>query len=1095
MNKQIAIGMLVILAVAGICNGQGLTTTAKSSDWEEINFEFNSSILTDGFPSLLRLADLLKQNPAFKIKVEGHCDYVGTDQVNNQLSMARAETVKAFLVKYGAKPDQIATTGYGKTKPEVSNTSAEGRFMNRRATLTLIDGKGTVVTEGSIGQVVKTFEDCCQEVLKKLDKLEKLDEILALLKDLKAADLDGLKKELADLRAGQSGMKQDLQQMAAAPKPPVQPSPSQPSAAQGVAAAQEAEKAAKAAENAPAAGTQAPRRFTLLALNAGHDQVTDNFTLAGKVRFFQPIGTSIGFQSQAEYIYDKDRQETQLDLGLVDRFSRHAQLGLFSSFKHVQLTQFNSGGMLGQASGALDFIFSRGRFGIFGTKSFLDGVVVNRVQIAPHFSQESYLKVVDQVGFSAQVGLWGNAYLEGNAGALFRQHGSSKPGGSLRFVQPVNAHWAFTAEGGLNETLVSQDDSGRLAIGIQFGNFGSPKEYQNLNQAIPVDVPRIRYEVLTRRVKTGNDAPVADAGPNQLNVAAGAMQLDGSGSFDPDGDPITYQWTQIQGPAVTLSGAGSARASFTAEAGTTYAFRLTVRDDAGGEGLANTTITTAAVAPVRILRFLATPTNINSGDSSTLVWSVENASSISITGVGNVSKDGTSSVTPTQTTTYTLTAQGQGGTVTATATVTVAAVVPQQVRILRFYANPTNINSGDAATLIWSVENATSVQISGIGTVSKDGSSSVTPTQTTTYTLTAQGPGGPVTANATVTVASNAPQQVRILRFYANPTNVNGGDPSTLIWSVENATSVQISGIGTVSKDGSSSVAPAQTTTYTLTAQGPGGPVTANATVTVTPSASQQVRILRFYANPTNISSGDASTLIWAVENATSVQISGIGTVSKDGSSSVTPTQTTTYTLTAQGPGGPVTTNATVTVATSSAQQVRILRFYATPTNISAGGTSTLIWSVENATSVQISGIGTVSKDGTSSVSATETTTYTLTAQGPGGPVTATATVAVSTTPQPTVNHAPIADAGRDITAYLPTASLDGSNSYDPDGDNILYSWVLSSGPQSVVILNDHTAKPTVNFVQAGFGYYIFQLTVTDSHGVSSSARVTVSYR
>jgi len=1096
MNRLIAIWMLVILAVAGLCNGQGLTTTAKPSDWEEINFEFNLAVLTDGYPSLLRLADLLKQNSGYKVRVEGHCDIIGTDEVNNKLSVARGETVKAFLVKYGARPEQIEVRGYGKTRPEATNASPEGRFMNRRVVITLIDDKGNTVTEGGIGQVVTKFEECCQEVLKRLDKLDKLDEILTLLKQIKSQDIDSLRKDLADLRSAQAAAKPEAQQPVPGTKPGIQPA-----AADLAAIKQQVEKADEAAQKAKeaadkvlsaAASSQQRQRFTLLGLNAGVDRWTDNLSVSGKARFFQPIGANFGFQSQGEYVYTKDRQEAQLDIGVVDRFNRHVQLGIFSSLKRVQLAEFNRGATLGQASATADFLFRRGRIGVFGAKGFLDNAVVGRFNIAPHYLEESYLKIVDQFGISAQVGLWGNSYLEGNAGALFVQRDTTKPGGSLRFVQPVNPHWAFTVEGGLNETRVGKDNYGRFAVGFQFGNFGSPKEFFTLDQAVPVDVPRISYQVLTRRVKTGNDAPVADAGPDQINVPAGVVFLDGSASFDPDSDPITYQWTQVLGPPVSISNATSAKASFTAEAGTGYAFRLIVKDNAGGEGHANTTVTTLIPAPVRILRFYANPTNINSGDASALVWSVENATSVSITGIGTVSKDGSSNVNPTQTTTYTLTAQGQSGPVTATATVTVA--VSSQVRILRFYANPTNISSGDSSTLIWGVENATSVQISSLGAVSKDGSSSVTPTQTTTYTLTAQGPGGTVTANATITVSAITPQQVRILRFYANPTNINSGESSTLIWAVENATSVQISSVGAVSKDGSSTVTPAQTTTYTITAQGPGGPVTANATITVAAVTPPSVRILRFYAAPTNIGKGDSSTLIWAVENATSIQISGIGAVSKDGSSTVTPAQTTTYTITAQGPGGPVTATATVTVGVTTSQQVRILRFFASPAAINLGDSSVLTWSVENATSVQITGVGAVSNEGSSSVTPSQTTSYTLTAQGPGGPVTATTTITVNTT-GPGVNRPPVADAGRDITTYRSTVNLDGSNSYDPDGDNITYSWTLVSGPATPDIAFNRTSKPTVELELNAFGVYVFQLTVTDTRGASSTSSVTVTYR
>jgi hypothetical protein len=80
-----------------------------------------------------------------------------------------------------------------------------------------------------------------------------------------------------------------------------------------------------------------------------------------------------------------------------------------------------------------------------------------------------------------------------------------------------------------------------------------------------------------------NRAPVAVAGgPQQLNpVAPMQVTLDGSGSFDPDGDLLTYLWIQIQGPTVTLSNDRSEKASFTAGPvtnATTLGFRLVAND-------------------------------------------------------------------------------------------------------------------------------------------------------------------------------------------------------------------------------------------------------------------------------------------------------------------------------------------------------------------------------------------------------------------------------------------------------------------------------------------------------------------------------------
>src|SRR5579885_1454077 len=79
---------------------QGLTTNASKDDWEEINFEFNSAVLSDGYPSLLRLADLLHQHPGYHVKVEGNTDNLGSSKYNEKLGLQRANTVKDFLVKY-----------------------------------------------------------------------------------------------------------------------------------------------------------------------------------------------------------------------------------------------------------------------------------------------------------------------------------------------------------------------------------------------------------------------------------------------------------------------------------------------------------------------------------------------------------------------------------------------------------------------------------------------------------------------------------------------------------------------------------------------------------------------------------------------------------------------------------------------------------------------------------------------------------------------------------------------------------------------------------------------------------------------------------
>ena len=61
MLQRVHVRLFTLFSALSVCTfAQGLDTRASKDDWEEINFEFDSAVLSDGFPSLLRLADLLK---------------------------------------------------------------------------------------------------------------------------------------------------------------------------------------------------------------------------------------------------------------------------------------------------------------------------------------------------------------------------------------------------------------------------------------------------------------------------------------------------------------------------------------------------------------------------------------------------------------------------------------------------------------------------------------------------------------------------------------------------------------------------------------------------------------------------------------------------------------------------------------------------------------------------------------------------------------------------------------------------------------------------------------------------------------------------
>lgn len=877
---------LLSFCVAGLI-AQGVNTNATKDDWEEINFETGSAVLTDGYPSLLRLAELLAKNPAYKVRVEGHTDNVGSKRANEKLGMQRAQAVKQFLEKYGARPDQVAATTQGMGQPKVGNDTKEGRWMNRRTMVYVTDAQGRPVSAGGIGDAIRNLNaatggpaaaadpKCCDEILKRLDKL---DDILALLRTMKA-DHDKLSGEVAKL-------KEDQQKLAAVPPPPPGLAP-------------EAKKdvtdiSRKAIDEALAKNTSP--KWSILGANAGVDS-EGRLTFTGKGRFFAPIGKSSALQSEAEYMYFRDRQEGQFDAGLVQRY-HNVQMGLFSSFKHASFSQYKGGGTLGQGALAVDYIFKRGRLGLFGTKAFLNNAVINRASAGPNVFLETYMRAVDQIGGSTSVALWNDSYIEGNLGFLRTYASDNKPGGMIRFVQPLNKMIALSIEGGLNETLIGRNNSGAVRFGVLFGNWLRPKEYGTVDTPVPMDIPRLRYEVLTRRVRTGNSAPIADAGGDQFNTPAGNVRLDGSASYDPDGDPITYQWTQVAGPPVTINNPTAAVAGFTAAAGQSYAFRLTVKDDQGAQGVARATVTSRSALAVRILRFTANPIQVRAGQPVNLLWLIENADSASISPVvGAVNAtQGTVQVNPTETTTYRLTARNATSEAVETFTVNVERPLP---RIISFQASPATINKGQSSTLSWQTENADTVTVTGVGTVQATGTAPVSPSETTTYTITASNQFGSTSATAVVQVGPGGGDGLpRIIRFTASPMDINSGDKSAVDWLVENATSVTISSLGTVGLSGNVPVSPTQNTLYTLTATNAVGTVSSTIGINVRPGGTGPTpgpSITACTATPVEVANpGDPASLSFTVTNATVVTLNGLGITNPV---TVRPTKTTTYTL------------------------------------------------------------------------------------------------------------------------------------------------------------------------------------------------------
>jgi hypothetical protein len=746
LKKAAALALIIPFLAIRTVSAQGIDTKASKDDWEEINFDFNSSVLVDGFPSLLRISALLQMNPTYKVKVEGHTDPIGSSAYNEKLGLARATAVRDFLVKYGSRAAQIEVSSRGKDDPKygpgkpVMSATDEARWMDRRVALTVTDGQGRTIGAGGAGDAIRALDgpgaspDCCNEVLHRLDKLDALEALLKQLMDQNNA----LKDQLAGLKQEQDAMRDRIAALGQGPdfgrgtQAAGFGQNGQPGGGVGNGAGAGAGNATPAtplsasavSDIANAVATQLdnnkPPRFEVLGMNVGSTG-NGNATFTGKGRYFAPFGEHYAFQSEGEYFYSSGQREGQFDVGLVDRVDRF-QAGLFASFKHVNLVGDQNGGTLGQGAVTLEYLFKWGKIGAYGTAAFLNDAVVNSVPLyqgsalVPDVFLQTYLRVVNQAGMNVTGPLFGKSYFEGNVGFLKTSTSGDRMGGTLRFIFPVSNKIAFTLEGGVNETLVGPGNTGRVVAGMQFGNFARPKDFLTTAYATPVQIPRIRYETLTREVRTGVVPPVANAGPDQTLPGAATVTLDGSGSYDPEGGKLTYQWAQTSGPAVTLSSANSVTTTFSALAGQVYIFQLTVHDSFGLQATSIVSVTTAAAAPPQILLFTATPNSVLQGQAATLGWQVINADTVTITQVGNVALTGSIQVSPQETTVYQLTATKGALSVSTSVTVTITlpAPVPTPAGAVTIVSYSDRVLADGTTQLYCVTKNAVSILLNGI---------------------------------------------------------------------------------------------------------------------------------------------------------------------------------------------------------------------------------------------------------------------------------------------------------------------------------------------------------------------------------------------
>ena len=112
-----------------------------------VNFDFNKSSLTANARTILdSVAEGLNKRSDIKVELDGHTDSKGSDAYNLRLSQQRADSVRRYLAGKGIAADRLTAKGMGESAPVADNETDEGRELNRRVELKVLESSGGGVT-------------------------------------------------------------------------------------------------------------------------------------------------------------------------------------------------------------------------------------------------------------------------------------------------------------------------------------------------------------------------------------------------------------------------------------------------------------------------------------------------------------------------------------------------------------------------------------------------------------------------------------------------------------------------------------------------------------------------------------------------------------------------------------------------------------------------------------------------------------------------------------------------------------------------------------------------------------------------------------
>jgi RHS repeat-associated protein len=324
---------------------------------------------------------------------------------------------------------------------------------------------------------------------------------------------------------------------------------------------------------------------------------------------------------------------------------------------------------------------------------------------------------------------------------------------------------------------------------------------------------------VTMTVNPINDPPMADAGPDQGVFRNDPVLLDGSGSSDVDGDTLSCQWSFLSTPdgsTATFSDPSLADPFFVPDISGAYVVELTVND-----GIVDSTSDMVMITASPIIVQVPEVAGMARTNAEAAILAA------GLT-VGSVTEEHSDTVPAGDVISQ---APVAGSSTEEYSPIDLILSLGSAFPTVSISADPMEITAGELSTLVWDSTNADSCMIEpGIGNVAVSGSASVSPTETITYTITATGPSGTDTASVTISVIHTT----TYVSISATPATIQEGEIATLSWTSSNAQSVFIdNGVGVVLLNGSTTVSPENSTTYTISVTGPTGSSSAQARVMV----------------------------------------------------------------------------------------------------------------------------------------------------------------------------------------------------------------------------------------------------------------------